>query len=397
HYIIYFENCKKNRFQKKFDFCGAIKYNIIERKLREAEDIKKIFNALRAPGISTGYLYFYVHAVLEIVCYAALARIVGDSYLLWTIPLLYDAVAFLPQAVIGRLKDAFARIPLGLIGLILLIFGFWTFSVDALPGTYTEIFILSLGNACLHVAGAEATLHSSYGKLSHSAIFVSGGSLGGIAGKLLGKTGIPFYFFVLLALTTVPFIILAEKLRKKHEKSGSDCRSFNYHNPSFPVFATVITAVIIVAVRSYMGYGIPTSWNKTAFQTVLLYAFMCFGKAFGGVLCDAYGIKKTALISIIGALPFLLFGNDLMIISLIGIMLFSMTMPVTLGVLVSALPDTPGLAFGLTTVGLFFGALPIFFIRFSGNLYSILSISVLSILCLVGAILILPENKNKKQ
>ena len=352
---------------------------------------------MRAPGISTGYVYFYVHAVLEIVCYVALARVVRDSFLLWSVPLLYDAVAFLPQAVIGRLKDAFARIPLGLIGLVLLIFGFWTFSVDALPGTYTEIFILSLGNACLHVAGAEATLHSSYGKLSHSAIFVSGGSVGVIAGKLLGKTGIPFYYFVLLALTAVPFIIIAEKLQKKHEKNGSDCRKFKYHNPSFPVIATVITAVLIVAVRSYMGYGIPTSWNKSVYQTVLLYAFMCFGKAFGGVLCDAYGIRKTALISIIGALPFLLLGNNLMIISLVGIMLFSMTMPVTLGVLVSVLPDTPGLAFGLTTVGLFFGALPIFFIRFSGNIYSILSISVLSILCLVGALLILPKNKNEKQ
>jgi hypothetical protein len=359
--------------------------------------IRRFAKALCAPGIGTGYLYFYVHAVLEAVCYFALARVTGNVFLLWSIPLLYDAVAFLPQAVIGRLKDAFSRIPLGLIGLILLIAGFWTFCVDALPGKYTEIFILSLGNACLHVAGADATLHSSYGKLSHSAIFVSGGSLGIIAGKLLGKSGVSFYYLIILALTAVPFIILARKMREKHEKNGSDCRDFKYNNPAFPVFAVVIIAFLIVACRSYMGYGIPTSWNKTAFQTVLLYVFMCVGKALGGVLCDAYGIKKTALASILFSLPFLLFGNNVMIISLIGIMLFSMTMPVTLGVLVSVLPKTPNLAFGITTAGLFFGALPVFFFDFGGSFRSYTSIILLSVLCLIGALLILPENKDKKR
>ena len=32
----------------------------------------------------------------------------------------------------------------------------------------------------------------------------------------------------------------------------------------------VLCAVFIVIIRGYMGYGIPTSWNKTVFQTILL-------------------------------------------------------------------------------------------------------------------------------
>ena len=62
-------------------------------------------------------------------------------------------------------------------------------------------------------------------------------------------------------------------------------------------------------------------------------------------------MKKTILL----ALPFLLFGDRYMLISLIGVMFFSMTMSVTLAVLVSVLPDAPGLAFGLTASALWPG------------------------------------------
>ena len=91
------------------------------------------------------------------------------------------------------------------------------------------------------------------------------------------------------------------------------------------------------------------------FQTILLYFAMGLGKALGGIMADAIGLRKTAFISIVLALPFLLVGNNNMFISLIGVMMFSMTMAITLGVLVSVLKETPGLAFGLTTIGLFLG------------------------------------------
>ena len=60
-----------------------------------------------------------------------------------------------------------------------------------------------------------------------------------------------------------------------------------------------------------------------------------------------------AIISTLCALPFLIIGDNLMLVSIIGVMFFSMTMAITLGLLVSALKKAPGLAFGLTTIGLF--------------------------------------------
>ena len=143
-----------------------------------------------------------------------------------------------------------------------------------------------------------------------------------------------------------------------------------------------------------MGYGIPTSWNKTVLQNVLLFVFMGLGKALGGILSDTYGIRKVAILSTLLAIPFLCFGDSIMIISLFGVMAFSMTMSITLGILVSVLKKTPGLAFGLTTIGLFLGTLPIFFVKTPNILYNSIMIATLSIICSILLGYILKENKH---
>ena len=205
----------------------------------------------------------------------------------------------------------------------------------------------------MHVAGAETTLRNSEGKLAHSAIFVSGGSFGVITGRLLASSVFPFYGILVMVLTMIPFILLADTYDTEESDSENACAKFQYASKNIAPFLIIILAVFVVIVRGYMGYGIPTAWNKTVFQTVLLYVIMGIGKALGGILSDSFGIRKVAVLSTVLAIPFLCFGDNLMIISLIGVMFFSMTMAITLGILVSVLPKKPGLAFGFTTIGLF--------------------------------------------
>ena len=132
-----------------------------------------------------------------------------------------------------------------------------------------------------------------------------------------------------------------------------------------------------------MSYGIPTGWNKSTLQSILLFSFMGIGKALGGLLIDKVNIKFTSIISTLLALPFLLFGDHNMYLSLIGIMLFSMTMPVTLAILVSRFKDNPGIAFGFTTIGLFLGAFPAFFYRFNSLVVYGIIFTILTILCTI--------------
>ncbi len=345
--------------------------------------MKRVIETMKMPNIGAGYLYFYIHYVTEVLCFFVLAKVFGDSIILWLTPFIYDMAAFVPQSIIGYWSDKHPKINIGIIGTVLLVFGFTTYFLNLLPGTFTELIILCLGNACIHVSGAEVTLKSSNGKLSPSAIFVSGGSFGVITGKLLAKTRISYWFISLLGLSIIPFVLLAEYYKNDIKNQEDACKSFNYHNPKVKPGIIILLAVFVVIVRGYMGYGIPTSWNKTVLQALLLYFAMGFGKAFGGILSDAFGIRKVAIMSVLFSLPFLLFGDNVMIVSLIGITLFSMTMSITLGLLVSVLKKTPGLAFGLTTIGLFLGTAPIFFIKLITFMANALVIVVSTIICLL--------------
>ncbi|MBQ7540906.1 MAG: hypothetical protein IJT44_01270 [Clostridia bacterium] len=350
--------------------------------------------AARPKGFpQTGLLYFYVHFVTEVICFYMLGRYGGDSLSLWFVPLLYDMLAFVPQALIGYVCDKRPRLQVGVPGLLLMSAALVVWNTGLFRSPIVSLVILCLGNACTHVAGAEVTLRTAHGKLGPSAIFVAGGSFGVITGTLVSGTDFPFWAMILLALTAVPFVLLAEDERRKADtQSDTPCAAFRYNAVKVAAVWVVLLATFIVIVRGYMGYGIPTAWKKTTFQTVMLFVTMGIGKGAGGLLADRFGVKKTAMLSAALALPFLVCGDQHMLVSLIGVMLFSMTMSITLALLVSVLPRTPGLAFGLTTIGLFLGTAPIFFFKLTTVRANAIMIGVLTIVCLLAMQFILRKD-----
>ena len=347
----------------------------------------RLIDHFKSKDIKTGYLYFYVHFIVEVVCFFYLSRVTNNSYFVWLIPFIYDGVAFVPQSLIGYISDKYPKINMGIIGVILLLISYLIYGLTNIS-VYVSLIILCLGNAFLHVAGAETTLKTSNGKLSPAAIFVSGGSFGVVSGRLLAKTSINPLLLIVLILTIIPFVLLSDTFITK--ESNTD--KFNFVKNNINKEFIILIAVLVVIIRGYMGYGIPTSWNKTTVQLIIFFCIMGLGKALGGILSDLIGIRKTAIMSTLLAIPFLCFGDNIMIISLIGVMFFSMTMAITLGILVSVLKKSPGLAFGLTTIGLFLGTAPIFYIRLSyiGNIIVIIS---MSILCALALGYVLKEDK----
>ena len=337
--------------------------------------MNRIKSVLKEDNITCGYLYFYIHFVVEVVCFYYLSK-VSNSPIVWIVPFLYDAFAFVPQSIMGYISDKYPKLKMSYLGMALLFIGVFLMSFFSV-NKFILLFFITIGNAFVHVGGAENTLRNSKGKLSHSAIFVSGGSFGVITGRLLAKTMMPTWILLILILTAIPFILYADTFSKKE----NNCDKFNYVKKSINPSIVIILAVLVVIVRGYMGYGLPTTWNKSTLQTVYLFCIMGLGKALGGILSDIFGIRKVAILSTLLAIPFLIIGDNLMIISLIGVMFFSMTMSITLGILVSILKKTPGLAFGLTTIGLFLGTASIFFIDIINPTLNIILICVLSILC----------------
>ena len=351
--------------------------------------------ALTSKNIISGWMYFYIHFAMEVLCFFCLKQQIAhaDVSLLWLFPFVYDALAFVPQAVVGYINDRFPKFNAGLTGIILMVFAALSFWLGILPGKYPALIVLCAGNALTHVGGAEVTIRSSGGRLAHPAVFVAGGAFGVITGTLLSGTNLPYIAVIIFLLSAVPFAVLAQKFRFPDVDSRELCKGFNYAKKGIPVSVILFVSVLVVAVRAYMGYCLPMAWKTTALHSVLLYVAMGVGKAAGGIFADAYGVKKTALISAAGALPFILLGNKIMIVSLIGIMLFSMTMSITLALNVSVLKGAPGLAFGYTTTALFIGTLPIFFISVKSYLLSSIILSVFTALSFAALAIIIGKDE----
>lgn len=327
---------------------------------------------------SIGILYFFIHLIIEITSFYIITTYT-NSNMVWMLALIYDLLAFVPQGLFGYLKDRGVRLNFSLVGLVL--------STIALILLYFKInpviviLVISTGNALIHVEGAEETLKSSKGKMTPVALFVSGGSFGLITGKLLSKYKVNALYIILINLLMIIPLIITRKYKKLIDSKNLE--EYNYANRNINYKVIIFYSTLVVIIRAYMGYGIPTTWNKTVLQTIMLFCFMGIGKALGGILIDHIGIRKTAFISTLGSLPFLIFGNNLMFISLIGIMFFSMTMAITLGLIVSVLKKYPGVAFGFTTLGLFLGTLPIFFYRVNSVVVNSIIVTTLTLVCVI--------------
>lgn len=325
-----------------------------------------------------GILYFFIHFIIEITSFY-IVSLYTDSDIVWMLALMYDFYAFVPQGIFGYLKDKGIKINFAILGMFLstLALILLYFNINAI----LVILTLAIGNCMIHIEGAETTLKSSKGKMTPSAIFVSGGSFGVITGKLLAMYKVPIIFIILINLLMLIPILICKKYEDQVETKNIE--EYNFSNKNINSKIIITLAVFVVIVRAYMGYGIPTTWNKTLIQTILLYCALGIGKALGGILVDSIGIKKTALLSTIGSLPFLLFGNNMMTVSLIGIMMFSMTMAITLGLIVSELKKYPGVAFGFTTLGLFLGSTPIFVFRIESILINCIMVTILTLACAI--------------
>ena len=311
-------------------------------------------------GISAnklGWLYAFVHFAVETACFFYIFSNIQIGIYGWIVALLYDAMAFLPQNAMGLIADKFPRAHLGVLGLLI------TLIALLLPFGLISVVVLAIGNAIVHVDGAEKTLRDNAGKISPNAVFVGGGSFGVVTGRLLGvhSSELTVLIPILLLVLSAAAILL---MTNKRITSGKQwlCQAPEVVNPSVSNSALLVIILFAVAVRGYIGYAIPTGWSITETHLVILFAYMGIGKALGGFVVDWLGYRKATLISIIGALPFLLLGDQIPLVSLTGVLLYSMSMPVTVGIVYSRFNKMPGFAFGITTIGLFLGSAPDFFI-----------------------------------
>ncbi len=293
---------------------------------------------------TTTSLYAFAHFAVDFGCAYAMFCACRSSPGAF---LLYNFFAFAMQMPIGLLADAlgqnrlFALVGTAIVAVMQL---FGSFGIGG-------ACLLGLGNALFHVGGGLDVMTRSPERAAPLGVFVSPGAFGIYLGTVLGSTtGLNWAVVAVLAAAGACMLLFVSPS----------------HTPSTPVVLPERSAILpglllflVVVLRSYGGMAASFSW-KTGLWSVICVFAVVLGKTLGGFLSDRIGLLPAAGWTL-GLSAVFFCAADLPVCGAVALLLFNMTMPMTLFALSRKMPGCRGFSFGLLTFALFLGYLPTFF------------------------------------
>jgi FSR family fosmidomycin resistance protein-like MFS transporter len=354
------------------------------------------YKKLSLKNISVNLLvYGTTHAVVDGICAAIIFSILKNQIVSTTafisMVILYNALAFGLQAVFGLATD-YLKSPRAAA-----FFGCVLTGLSAITFLYFPIIAVifaGLGNALFHVGGGSISLNLTPKKAAAPGIFVAPGALGLLAGTLLGKNGqfILWPAILILAILCIAMFI-TKKPEMNYEKEEIAENKLNY-------FEFILLLVLLsIAIRSLVGSVLIFPWKTNIDLLIILTGAVVLGKGLGGILADKFGWIKIAVGALVLSIPFLVLGANNPFLAIVGMFLFNITMPITLVAISNILPGRPGFAFGLTTLALIIGTIPVFFSikQVLGNSWFVFSIIIISALALYFGLKKYMKNYEQKQ
>ena len=297
-------------------------------------------------------LYSVTHFLVDFTCAFIMFRNISRSPDWHICILIYNFCAFAMQMPLGIVADKLNRNYLFAgIGCIMVA---GAYGLTSLP--LIAAVVAGMGNGAFHIGGGIDVLNISEEKSGALGVYVSPGAFGVYFGTMSGKgTGLPA-IPVLIALLVMTVLIFAA--RRIWGGAYVDNAPL-----SPPVSSSALIAAgclfLVVCLRSYVGLALNFPWKSAGYWGLALVCATVFGKVAGGILSDRLGQMKTAVISL-GAAAVLFLVPGIPVAGVVAVLLFNMTMPVTLWVLAKTLPGAKGFSFGLLTFALFLGFLPVY-------------------------------------
>lgn len=331
-------------------------------------------------------LYSLLHFLTDGVCaFAMAARFIpgADGYLAI---LIYNFCAFALQMPLGALLDILvqneqlkgkpvaAPYLCSAAGVLLTI-----------CGVFLSPAVLGIGNALFHIGGGVAVIREDGRREKqgvHLGIFVAPGAMGLYLGRLMaGRFGV---FSLAVPAAAALMLWLTVLLRSFADSELPEHRK--HDRPVTPSeWLPLAGCFLVVVLRSYVGLSVEMPWKTTALAGLLAASMVVGGKMLGGLAAAKVGALKTAMWSLTAAGICFWFCRAA-VPGLSALLLFNMTMPITLHRPVRCHPQLSGFFFGLLTLGIFFGFLPVWLGRtlpLSGALTGAAG-------CALSALLLLP-------
>lgn len=301
-------------------------------------------------------IYSIIHFIVDLSCAVLVSNLVTQKMRpgtnLFIAILIYNFFAFAMQLPIGILADKTNKNAIcSAIGCVLvaIAFGFANYGI-------ISCLIAGIGNAMFHVGGGIDVLNISDKKATLSGIFVSTGAMGIFLGGKSASIGFDKYYIVILILLISAISLLWLYNQIKNSINNSKIKAIKLTRNEW---IAIVCIFITVCIRSYVGMILAFTWKSTSIFALLSIFGVVLGKMLGGIIGDKIGFDKISISLLISAICFIFsFTNP--IIGIIAILLFNMTMPITLICLSNIFNNNKGLAFGLLTLALFVGAVPTF-------------------------------------
>ena len=299
-------------------------------------------------------IYSITHFFVDFACAFLMFFHISNTSEWYTSLLLYNFCAFAMQMPIGIIADKLNRNHLFAAAGCVMIAA--AYGLTSLP--LVAAIVLGLGNGMFHIGGGIDILNISEKKSSALGIFISPGAFGVYFGTILGRTGASLTLPILIALLIAAGMIFTMNRERVHTGTNVPNASFSPEVPP-KLFIAVICLFFVVCLRSYVGLAIDFPWKNTGYWGLAIVCASAFGKVLGGFLSDRYGPAKVAALSLgLAALLFLL--PQIPVAGVPAILLFNMTMPITLWLIARMVPGAKGFSFGLLTFALFLGFLPVY-------------------------------------
>ena len=309
------------------------------------------------------FLLSAAHLLVDGLCAATVFGRLGSEENLAALILLYNTAAFSTQCVAGLAADRLRRhVQTGSVSMLAIVSG-WLFPLPPLP----RVLLIGLGNSVFHVAGGSVTLEQSEGRAGTLGVFVAPGAVGLALGTLFPRLGVLFSALLVLCAVLLPVCSKGNKRETRLSAPQTLEREGNIldRKDAGNTMVSLLLAAA-VAVRAVGGSAGSFPWKTGAGLSLLLTLFVFGGKTAGGFLCDRFGVRRSAILSILPASLLTAFCSAWMIPSLAGQFALNLTMPVTLWLLYQAMPDAPGFAFGLAASALWPGTLAGMMIELTG-------------------------------
>jgi len=340
-------------------------------------------NSQADSGLSL-YIYSFTHLLIDCTCAftiynGAIIYHLSPSTVILCI-IFYDLLAFALQPVVGIIVDTIRCSRFSLLsGIALTIAGVSLVFVNAFTGS----ILAGIGNALFHIGAGSQVLNRYPSTSSQAGIFVGPGAIGLSIGFWFGTQGIfPFWYLIsFLSFSLLVCALLPPLYNTKNKPFKQQNRA-----PALWNIATLLLSSI--AIRGFAGKSGFADLPPVAFVIIGLGVAACCGKIAGGLIADRLGWIKTATTALILSSIGIIFIHNDTWIAFTAMMLFQMTMPITLLAISQSIPGRPAFAFGLTCLALIIGTLTSYFVPelftqlpFTLGLIGISSVLIIISLC----------------